>query len=100
MADHAPNPHHAANGMEAHKATYKGFVDFSVAGTIICLYIVVALVTFRFLDNPWNNILGFGGLIVGIIASLIALRMGGKWMVAIVPLVLFGLFVAGNAQLS
>jgi CHASE2 domain-containing sensor protein len=100
MADHAHNPHHASNGMDAHKAAYQGFLDFSVAGSIICLYILVALVTFRFLSNPLNVIVGFAGLIVGILASLIALRMGGKWAVAVVPLVLFGLFVAANVQMS
>jgi hypothetical protein len=100
MAEHSQNPHHSANGMDSHNSIYKGFLDFSIAGSIICLYIVVALVTFRFLDNPWNNILGFGGIIIGVLTSLTALRMGGKWMVAIVPLVLIGLFVAANAQMS
>jgi Bacterial aa3 type cytochrome c oxidase subunit IV len=100
MADQSHNPHHAANGMDAHKAAYKGFLDFSVAGSIICLYIVVALVTFRFMANPQNVLVGFLGLIIGILASLIALRMGGKWLVAVVPLVLFGLFVAANVQMS
>ena len=100
MADHVQNPHHAANGRDAHKAAYKGFLDFSVAGSIICLYVCVALVAFRFISNPLNLVVGFGGIIIGVIASLIALRMGGKWMVAVVPLVLMGLFVAANVQLS
>jgi Bacterial aa3 type cytochrome c oxidase subunit IV len=100
MADHAQNPHHAANGMDGHKSTYKGFLDFSVAGSIICIYIVVALVTFRFMDNPANVIFGFGGILLGIITSLIALRMGGKWLVAVVPLILFAIYVAGNIHLS
>jgi hypothetical protein len=100
MAEHTQNPHHSPTGMDAHKSTYQGFLDFSVAGSIICIYIVVALVTFRFMNNPANVITGFGGLILGVITSLIALRMGGKWMVAIVPLVLFALFVAGNVHMS
>ena len=100
MADHAQNPHHSASGMDAHKATYKGFIDFSVAGSIICLYVCVALVAFRFISNPLNVVVGFAGILVGILASLIALRMGSKWMVAVVPLVLFGLFVAANVQMS
>jgi hypothetical protein len=86
--------------MEAHNAAYKGFVDFSVAGSIICIYILVALVTFRFMSNPMNVIVGFGGLLVGVITSIIALRMGSKWMVAMVPLVLFALFVAANVQMT
>ena len=100
MADHANNPHHASTGMDAHKATYKGFVDFSVAGSIICIYILVALVVFRFMSNPMNVVVGFAGLIIGIVASLVALRMGGKWMVAIVPLVLFAFFAVANVQMS
>ena len=100
MADHAQNPHHSASGMDAHKATYKGFIDFSVAGSIICLYVCVALIAFRFISNPLNVVVGFAGILVGILASLIALRMGSKWMVAVVPLVLFGLFVAANVQMS
>jgi predicted membrane protein len=100
MADHAKNPHLAPNGMDAHKATYQGFLDFSVAGSIICIYIVVALVGFRFMTNPLNVVFGFGGILVGILTSLIALRMGGKWLVAIVPLVLYALFAAANVQMS
>jgi hypothetical protein len=83
-----------------HKATYQGFLDFSVAGSIICLYVVVALVVFRFVDNPFNVILGFGGMIAGILTSIIALRMGGKWMLPIAVLVLYGLFTAMNVHMS
>ena len=100
MSDHKPSSQPVAQGMDAHNATYQGFLDFSVAGSIICLYIVVALVTFRFMNNPANVITGFGGILVGVITSFIALRMGGKWLVALVPLVLLGLFVAGNVHMS
>ncbi len=100
MSEHAPSSQPVLQGMAAHEATYKGFLDFSVAGSIICVYIVVALVAFRFVDNPLNIIVGFGGILLGIITSLIALRLGSKWMVAVVPLVLLGLFVAANAHLS
>jgi hypothetical protein len=100
MADHAQNPHHAPTGMDAHKATYQGFLDFSVAGTLVCFYIVIALVAFRFISNPLNLLVGFGGIFVGVIASWIAMRMGGKWMISVVPLVLLGLFVAANVQMS
>jgi predicted membrane protein len=100
MAEHAQNPHLAPNGMDAHKATYKGFLDFSVAGSIICIYVVVALVGFRFLSNPLNLLFGFGSILLGTLTSLIALRMGGKWAVALVPLVLCALFAAANVQMS
>jgi predicted membrane protein len=100
MAEHAQNPHHATNGMDPHKATYKGFLDFSVAGSIVCIYVVVALIGFRFMSNPLNLMFGFGGILLGVLASLIALRMGGKWAVALVPLALYALFAAANVQMS
>ena len=75
-------------------------MDFSVGGSIICLFIVVALVVFRFVNNPFNLVLGFGGILVGTLASVIALRMGGKWMVPIVILVLYGLLAAANVHMS
>jgi Bacterial aa3 type cytochrome c oxidase subunit IV len=100
MSEHSSNAHPPAQDMAAHEATYDGFIKFSVAGSIICIYVLVALVTFRFMNNPANVIVGFGGLILGIITSIIALRLGGKWMVAVVPLILFTLFVAANVQMS
>jgi hypothetical protein len=56
---------------------------------------MVALVAFRFMDN-WNVLVGFAGLIAGIIATLIDLRASGKWYLSGGLLVLFGLFVAIN----
>jgi Bacterial aa3 type cytochrome c oxidase subunit IV len=100
MAEQGSSSSSNLQDMDVHNATYKGFLSFSIAGTIICLYVVVALVAFRFIGNPLNVITGFGGLIAGILVSMIAMRMGGKWAMAVVPLVLFGLFVAANAQLS
>lgn len=98
MADHAPSPE--PRGFEDHKATYEGFLQFSVAGGIHCLFIVVALVVFRFVENPLNIFLGFGGIIVGLVASFIALRMGGKWMIPLVLLVVFILLAAANVHMS
>jgi Bacterial aa3 type cytochrome c oxidase subunit IV len=95
----APKPG-SAEDYATHKATYQGFLDFSVAGSLICLYIVVALVVFRFVDNPFNLPLGFGGIIIGILTSIIALRMGGKWMLPVAVLVLYGLFTAMNVHMS
>lgn len=100
MADHAPSSQPVLQGLAAHEATYKGFLNFSAAGSIICLYVLVALVSFRFISNPLNVAVGFATIILGILTSLIALRTGGKWLVAVVPLVLLGLFVAGNVQMS
>lgn len=105
MASHSsPSPAPAKPGsaedLAAHKATYDGFLAFSTAGSLICLFIVVALVVFRFVDSPFNLLLGFGGMIVGILTSIIALRMGGKWMLPIAILVLYGLFTAMNVHMS
>ncbi len=100
MSEHHTSSGPVLQGMDAHNATYKGFISFSIAGSIICLYVLVALVTFRFISNPLNVFVGFGGLLIGVITSMIALRMGGKWLVAVVPLVLLGLFVAANVQMS
>jgi hypothetical protein len=71
-----------------------------VAGSLVCLYIVVGLVAFRFVANPFNLVLGFGGILVGLIASMLALRMGGKWLVPGVLLVVYGLLVAANVHMS
>ncbi len=101
MADHSPSPSQpAAHGIEAHQATYDGFLKFSAAGSILCIYVLVALVTFRFMDNPLNVFVGFGGILVGIITTLIGMRMGGKWMVPVIVLVVYALFVANNVHMS
>jgi len=105
MASHsapssAPAKPGSAEDFATHKAAYDGFLAFSTAGSIICLYIVVALVVFRFVENPLNLLLGFGGILIGTLTSIIALRMGGKWMVPVAILVLFGLFAAMNVHMS
>lgn len=101
MADHGhSNSQPVLSGMDAHRATYESFLQLSTAGALVCFYVVVALVTFRFMDNPLNILVGFGGIIVGIIATLIGLRMGGKWLLPVVLLVVYGLFVANNIHMS
>ncbi len=100
MADNSHSSPPPAQGLAAHQATYDGFLNFSAGGSIICGYIMVALVAFRFMDNPLNVLVGFGGIILGVITSLIGLRMGGKWLLPVVVLVLNGLFVAGNIHMS
>lgn len=93
MADHSPS--HSPRGFQDHKETYEGFLTGSVALAIICGYVLVALVAFGFMDSL-NVLTGFVGLIVGIIATLIDARAGGKWFLSGGLLVLFGLFVAIN----
>ncbi len=98
MADHAPT--HEPRGFDDHKATYEGFLRISTAVALVCLYVVVALVVFRFVNNPLNILLGFGGILAGLIASVLALRLGGKWLIPVVLLGLYMLVVAGNVHMS
>lgn len=93
MADHSPS--HTPRGFQDHKETYEGFLTGSVALSLICGFILVSLVAFRFMDYL-NVLTGFGGLILGLIATLIDVRSGGKWYLSGGLLVLFGLFVAIN----
>lgn len=93
MADHTPS--HTPRGLQDHKETYEGFLTGSVALGLICGFILVALVAFRFMDFL-NVFTGFAGLIVGTLATLIDVRAGGKWYLSGGLLVLFGLFVAIN----
>jgi hypothetical protein len=91
MADHSSDS--ASNGMAEHRRTYEGFLTGAIALSIICGFVLVALVDFRFVDSH-NVLIGFGGLIIGIIAVLIDARTGGKWALSGGLLVLFGLFSA------
>jgi hypothetical protein len=93
MADNSPT--HTPRGLQDHKDTYEGFLKGSVALSMVCLFVLVALVAFRFMSN-WNVLTGFAGIIVGILSVIIDVRAGGKWYVSGVLLVLFGIFVAAN----
>lgn len=93
MADHSPSSGNVTHGFEAHKATYEGFLKGSVALTFVCLYILVALSAFAFI-NSFNVLIGFAGLIIGILAVLIDARAGNKWYLSIGWLVIFGLITA------
>lgn len=89
MADHAPAPSH---GMGEHNSTYKGFITGSVALSVICIYVLVALVAFRFVPT-FNVLIGFAGLTLGLIAVFIDSRLG-SWKLSGGLLVLFALLVA------
>jgi CDP-diglyceride synthetase len=91
MADHSSG--NASNDMESHKTTYEGFLTGAVGLSIICLFVVIALVDFRFAASH-NVLLGFGGIIVGTIAVLIDARTGARWFLSAALLVLFGLLSA------
>jgi hypothetical protein len=91
MAEHSSENH--AHGMDEHSRTYEGFVKGSVALSIICGFVLVALVSFAFVET-YNVLLGFAGLIAGIIAVLIDVRTGGRWLLSLGALVVFGLITA------
>jgi hypothetical protein len=92
MADHGTSGSHMQD-YDTHKSTYEAFLKGSVVLTILCLYILIALVAFRFVGN-WNVLLGFGGLILGMIALLVDARAGKTWYLSGGLLVVFGLITA------
>lgn len=93
MAGHGSSGGDHGNWAEDHKSTYEGFITGSVALTLLCFYVLVALVSFRF--SPTLNVfIGFAGLITGTIAVAIDARTGGRWFLSGGILVLFGLLVA------
>jgi hypothetical protein len=89
------NPHRVPNGMDEHNSTYEGFLNGSVALSIICCFALVALCAFRFMDSG-NVLVGFAGIIAGIVVTLIDWRAGANWKVAGAVLVLYGIFVAAS----
>ena len=95
MAEHSSSHSHSG-GIDDHRATYEGFLKGSVVLTIICIFVLVALVSFSF-GHSWSVFIGFAGLIAGVLGVLIDVKTGGKrWTVSLVLLVLFGLITAIN----
>ena len=95
MAEHSSGNH--AQDMEAHRSTYSAFVTGSIALSLVCAFVLVSLVSFRF-AGTLNVFMGFAGLIVGIVAVLIDVRTGGKWLLSLGAPVLFGLITAINVS--
>jgi hypothetical protein len=95
MAEHSSGNH--SQDMDAHRSTYEAFIKGSVALSIICGFVLVSLVSFRF-AHTLNVFTGFAGLIVGVVAVLIGARTGGKWLLSVGLLVLFGLITAVNVS--
>lgn len=95
MAKHSSGNH--SNDMEEHRSTYNAFITGSVALSIVCGYVLVALVSFRFAQS-FNVFMGFGGLILGIVAVLLDVRRGSNWYLSVGLLVLFGLVIAASVS--
>jgi hypothetical protein len=81
-------------GTTDHAATYKGFVKYSVALCIACFVILTSLCLFAF--GPVGSLFyGFAGLIIGLIALVIDIRVGsGNWILSGVVAGLFALIAA------
>lgn len=95
MAEHSSS-HSQSSGADDHRSTYEGFIKGTLALTLVCIFVLVALVSFRF-GHAWSVFLGFAGLLAGIVGVLIDAKTGsGKWTLSIVLLVLFGLITAIN----
>ena len=93
MAEHGSSGTHS-HGFEEHAKTYDGFIKASIAGTILCFYVLVALVAFAFVASSTNLLIGFGGLIIGILALIIDVRIGNNWKLSVGWLVIYGLLTA------
>ena len=91
-ADHG-SPASQHRGIDGHLATYEGFLKGSIALSLICGYILVALVAFSFMAS-YNVLVGFAGLIIGVLAVLIDARAGNRWYLSGGVLVVFGLLTA------
>lgn len=92
MADHGSSGTHS-HDLEAHQATYDGFIKGSIALTILSLNILVALVAFAFISSG-NLLIGFGGLIIAILALIVDMRAGANWKLSVAWLVIYGLLTA------
>jgi hypothetical protein len=95
MADHYSG--NASKDMEAHRSTYSAFIMGAVGLSLICGYVLVGLVNFRF-GHTLNVFSGFAGIILGVIAVLIDARTGAKWYLSAGLLVLFGLITSLNVS--
>ena len=92
MADHGT---HTSNAMdyEAANSTYAGFIKGAVALTIFCLYVLVALSAFAFIEKG-NVLIGFAGIIISILTLIVDLKAGAGWKLSVGWLVIFGLITA------
>ena len=92
MAEHGTQTSNAMDYEAAH-STYAGFIKGAVVLTIFCLYVLVALCAFAFIDKG-NVLIGFAGLIIGAVALIVDLRAGNNWYISMAWLVIFGLATA------
>lgn len=95
MAEQASSGSHSQDLTE-HRQTYDAFLRGSVGLTLLCAFILVALVSFRFAAS-WNVLFGFATIILGVIGVVIDARTGNsRWTVSLVLLAVMGLITAVN----
>jgi len=84
----------ASHTIESHKETWEGFVKGCVALCLMCAFIVVALCEFGF-GTSFVFLIGFGGMIAGLITIIIDARSNpAKWYRSVGLLIAYGLLVA------
>lgn len=83
--------HHGEMDIKDQKATWDGFLTFSVWGSLIIFLSVAHAVFTISLHIHWAVSLGIL-TVVGIGAGLL-MNMGGRWMATVVLMLLTGLFV-------
>lgn len=94
MAEPTPHSEH----FEDHRATYEGFLKGSIALTLWCLFILVALCSVGF-ASTLPRFMAFAGIIGGTIAILIDMRSGAKaWPLSLGLLAVYGLITAINVS--
>ena len=82
--------------IDEHRQTYSAFVTGATAGTIGCLYILVALAAVAF--AAWGTLICWLALISGMVTLILDARMGNKnWMLSLGGLVFFALVTVLNS---
>jgi hypothetical protein len=93
MAEHSSG--HGAQDLSSHTHAYEGFLKGSIVLALCCGLILLALINVGF-GHSHEIFKAFAGLIVGFLGVLIDVRSGGKWMLSVGILLIFGIITAMN----
>ncbi len=94
MAEPTPHSEHFSD----HQHTYEGFLKGSIALTLWCLFILVALCAVGF-GATLPRFTAFAGVIIGTICILIDMRSGAKyWPLSLGFLAVYALLTAINVS--
>ena len=90
--------HARQHDLEEHQRSYRAFLKGVVVTIIAAAYTLVALTAFAF-GQRLSILLGWAGLIFGLLAILIDLRSDSKsWRLSLITLLVFGLLTAINVS--